>query len=179
MAIYGTTPIAGVNLQQIDTVGATLYPAYTDTLPMAIGSQVVATNDSVWVYTQVDTSATLAYGNVCTIDPLTFKAKPIVGGGAAEDTKFLIGFYQNTTSAVATNGVWLMIRGVPTISVLASCAKAVQLYTTDTSGALDDAVATGSQYPVKNVYLLTTNGATASTGAAQASYPAVGPLGSL
>ena len=173
MAIYTTTPVAGMNLQQIDTVSSTLYPAYTDTLPIALGQQVTATNDSVWMYTQVDTSATLAYGNVCAIDPLTFKAKPILGGGTFEATKYRVGFYQNTTSATATNGVWLMLSGVPTITVAASCAKAVQLYTTDTSGVLDDAVATGSQYPVRGVYLLTTNGATASTGAAQASYPAV------
>lgn len=179
MAIYGTTPIAGVNLQQIDTVGST-FPSYTDVLPIAIGQRIIATNDSEWMYTQVDTSATLAYGNVCTIDPLTFKAKPIIGGGASEATKYLVGFYQNTTSAVATNGCWLQLSGVPVISVSGAPVKMVQLYTTDTSGVLDDAVATGSQYPVRGVVMLTTvSGATATTGAARTSAPSIGPIGSL
>jgi hypothetical protein len=148
-------------------------------MPFAPGTEVVATDGSIWLFTIVDTSATLAQYNVVTIDPLTFKAKPILGGAGTEATKFRIGFYQNATSATAAQGCWVMLNGVPTISVLASCAKAVQLYTTDTSGTLDDAIATGSQYPVRNVFLLTTNGATASSGAAQASYPSIGPQSAL
>lgn len=181
-----TQNIEGVNLSLIYTayvqtsaISTTNDPSYPG-MPFTAGTEVVATDGSLWLFTVVDTSATLAYGNVCTIDPLTFKAKPIIGGGAAEATKFRVGFYQNSTSATAAQGCWVMLNGVPTISVLGSCAKAVQLYTTDTSGALDDAVATGSQYPVRNIYLLTTvSGATATTGAAQASYPSIAPLGSL
>jgi hypothetical protein len=81
---------------------------------------------------------------------------------------------------VANNYGWVMVSGVPTINVLGSCAKLVQLYTTDTSGKLDDAVATGSQYPVRNVTLTTTiSSTTASFNTAQAAWPSVGPLGAL
>lgn len=181
-----TQSIEGVNLTSIYTayvqssaISSTNDPAYPGQ-PFAAGSEVVATDGSQWMFTIVDTSATLAYGNVVIIDPLTFKAKPIIGGAASEAFKYRIGFYQNTTSATAAQGCWVMLSGVPTITVSGAPVKGVVLYTTDTSGTLDDAAATGSQYPVRNVYMLTTvSGASATTQAAQASWPSVGPLGSL
>lgn len=186
MPKYVTQSIEGVDLTLISTTyvqtsaqSTTNDPSYPAP-PFLAGTEVTCTDGSIWMYTVVDTSATLAYGNVCLIDPLTFKAKPIIGGAGSEATKFRVGFYQNSTSAVATNGVWVMVSGVPTISVSGAPAKAVQLYTTDTSGTLDDAVATGSQYPIRNVFMLTTvSGATATTGAAQASWPSIGPMTSL
>lgn len=186
MVSYVTQSIEGVDL-------TTIYNAYVQTsaqsstnspdypgMPFKSGTEVTCTDGSIWMFTVVDTSATLAQGNVCIIDPLTFKAKPIIGGAASEATKYRVGFYQNSTSATATQGCWVMLSGVPTISVSGAPAKAVQLYTTDTSGTLDDAVATGSQYPVRNVFMLTTvSGTTATTQAAQASWPSIGPIGSL
>jgi hypothetical protein len=183
---FATTNTEGIDFTQIyngyiqtSAVSSTNSPDYPG-MPFVAGTEVVGANNSIWVFTVVDTSATLAQGNVCIIDPLTFKAKPIIGGGASEAYKYRVGFYQNSTSATAGQGCWLMISGVPTISVSGAPVKGVQLYTTDTSGTLDDAVATGSQYPVRNVFMLTTvSGATATTQAAQASWPSVGPIGSL
>ena len=183
---YSTMNVEGVDLTAIynayvqsSAVSSTNDPVYPG-MPFNNGTELTAANGSMWMFVTVDTSATLAYGNVCIIDPLTFKAKPIIGGAASEATKYRVGFYQNSTSATATQGCWVMINGVPTISVSGAPAKAVQLYTTDTSGTLDDAVATGSQYPVRNVFMLTTvSGATATTQAAQASWPSIGPMGSL
>lgn len=183
---FVTQSIEGVDLTLISTSysqttaqSTTNDPSYPAP-PFAAGSEVTCTDGSIWMYTIVDTGATLAQGNVVAIDPLTFKSKPTVGGATAELTKCRVGFYQNVTSAVATNGVWVMVSGVPTISVSGAPVKAVQLFTTDTSGTLDDAVATGSQYPVRNVYMLTTvSGATATTQAAQAPWPSFGPMGSL
>lgn len=183
---FVTQSIEGVDLFLISTSysqtvaqSTTNDPAYPAP-PFVAGTEVTCTDGSIFQYVIVDTGATLAFGNVCTIDPLTFKAKPCLGGSAAETFKFRVGFYQNTTSAVATNGVWVMVSGVPTITVSGAPVKGVQLYTTDTSGTLDDAVATGSQYPVRNVFMLTTvSGATATTQAAQASWPSFGPMGSL
>lgn len=183
---YVTQSIEGVDLTLISTTyvqtsaqSSTNDPSYPAP-PFTAGTEVTCTDGSIWMYTIVDTGATLAQGNVVTIDPLTFKAKPVIGGAASEATKCRVGFYQNSTSAAATNGVWVMVSGIPTISVSGAPAKAVQLYTTDTSGTLDDAVATGSQYPVRNVFMLTTvSGATATTQAAQASWPSFGPMGSL
>lgn len=183
---FPTQSIEGVNFGLTYTkydptaaISSTNDPSYPG-FPFGLGTEAVATDGSIWLFTQVDTSATLAYGNVCTIDPLTFKAKPIIGGAASEATKFRVAFYQNTTSATAAQGCWVMLSGVPTISVSGAPVKSVQLYTTDTSGTLDDAIATGSQYPVRNVFMLTTvSGATATTQAAQASWPSIGPIGSL
>lgn len=182
---FVTQSIEGVDLTLISTSysqttaqSTTNDPSYPAP-PFVSGTEVTCTDGSIWMYTVVDTGATLAFGNVCFIDPLTFKAKPCIGGGTADAPKYRVGFYQNTTSAVATNGVWLMLSGVPTITVSGAPAKNVTLYTTDTSGTLDDAQATASQFPVRNVFMLTTvSGATATTGAAQASWPSFGPSSS-
>lgn len=183
---YSVANTEGIDFTQIyNGYVQTTAPSSTNSpdypgMPFNVGTIVTAVNDAIWAFSIVDTGATLAFGNVCTIDPLTFKAKPIVGGGASEAFKYKVGFYQNSTSATAGQGVWLMLSGVPTITVSGAPVKGVQLYTTDTSGTLDDAVATGSQYPVRNVFMLTTvSGATATTQAAQASWPSIGPLGSL
>jgi len=176
--------IEGVNL-------ATLYTAYDQTAaisttndpsnpgpPFKVGTEVVATDGSIWVF--VKFTAGVNQYDVVMIDPATGFAKQILGSGAAETNKFRVGFYQNSTAAVANNYGWVMLSGVPTINVLGSCAKLVQLYTTDTSGKLDDAIATGSQYPVRNVVLTTTiSSTTASSNTAQAAWPSVGPLGAL
>jgi len=183
---FVTQSIEGVALNatyntyvQTTAISSTNDPA-TPGLPFAVGTEVVATDGSIWVFTVVDTSATLAFGNVCVIDPLTAKAKPVVGGATIEAAKCRVGFYQNTTAATAGQGCWLMVSGVPTISCVGAPAKNVQLYTTDTSGTLDDAILTGSQYPVRGVNLLTTvSGATATTQVAIATWPSFGPMTSL
>jgi len=179
---FVTQSIEGVNL-------TTLYTAYDQTAAIsstntpdnpgpqfAVGTEVVATDGSIWLF--VKFTAGVNQYDVVMIDPATNGAAQILGG-AAENTKKRVGFYQNSTAAVANNYGWVMVSGVPTINVLASCAKAVQLYTTDTSGKLDDAIATGSQYPVRNVFLTTTIGATASSNTAQAAYPTIGPMSAL
>lgn len=153
-----TQSIEGVDLSAIYTaydqtaaISTTNDPSYPGQ-PFTAGTEVTATDGSIWMFTIVDTSATLAYGNVCMISPTTFKAKPIIGGAAADTTNMRVGFYQNSTSATAAQGCWVMLSGVPTITVSGAPVKGVQLYTTDTSGTLDDAAATGSQYPVRNVF---------------------------
>ena len=185
MATFVSQSIEGVNLSGI-------YTAYDQTAalsstndpsnpgpPFAVGTEVVATDGSVWMFVKVATSATLAQYNTVGIDVTAFTATPTLGGATYEATKKRVGFYQNSTSATAAQYCWVMVSGAPTILVAASCAKAVQLYTTDTSGVLDDAIATGSQYPVRNVYLLTTNGSTASNGAAAAGWPSFAPQTAL
>jgi hypothetical protein len=181
---FVTQSIEGVNL-------SLLYTAYDQTAAItstnspdnpgpqfAVGTEVVATDGSIWLFVKF-TGGVNQY-DVVMVDPATGGAAQILGGGAAECTKKRVGFYQNSTAAVANNYGWVMVSGVPTINVLGSCAKALQLYTTDTSGKLDDAIATGSQYPVRNVFLTTTiSSTTASFNTAQAAYPTIGPMGAL
>lgn len=185
MAPYITQSIEGINL-------STIYTAYDQTAvssatndpsnpgpPFTIGTEVVCTDGSIWQFVKVATSATLTLYNVVGIDYTAFTATPTIGGATYEATKKRVGFYQNTTAATAGQYCWVMVSGSPTILVAASCAKAVQLYTTDTSGVLDDAIATGSQYPVRNVFIVTTIGSTASNQAAMASWPSFGPQTAL
>lgn len=184
MVAYVSQSIEGVNL-------LALYTAYDQTAaisstnspdnpgpPFAVGTEVVATDGSIWQF--VKFTAGVNQYDVVMISPSTGGAKQIIGGGAGEAVLSKVGFYQNSTAAVANNYGWVMISGVPTINVLGSCAKLVQLYTTDTSGKLDDAIATGSQYPVRNVTLTTTiSSTTASSNTAQAPWPAIGPMTAL
>jgi len=185
MTTYITQSIEGVNLSAI-------YTAYDQTAatsssndpsnpgpPFTVGTEVVCTDGSIWMFVKVATSATLAQYNCVGIDVSAFTATPTVGGATYEATKKRVGFYQNSTSATAAQYCWVMLSGAPTVLIAASAAKAVQLYTTDTSGVLDDGIATGSQYPVRNVFLLTTSGSTASNGVANASWPAFGPQTAL
>lgn len=67
---------------------------------------------------------------------------------------------------------WVQIYGACKVKALGSCAKSVLLYSTTTGGSLDDA--TGSNYQVSGVQLLSTNpSATASAMSAFISYPKV------
>lgn len=181
MTTYVSQSIEGVNLAQIWTVYDQTAVSSSSNSPdnpgpaLAIGTEVVCTDGSIWMSVKVAASATLAQYNCVGVDVSAFTATPTVGGATYEATKKRVGFYQNSTSATAGQYCWVMLSGAPTVLIAASAAKAVQLYTTDTSGVLDDAIATGSQYPVRNVYLLTTSGSTASNGVANASWPAFGP----
>jgi len=184
MPTFVTQSIEGVNL-------SALYTAYDQTAavsstnsvdnpgpPFAVGTEVVATDGSIWVF--VKFSGGVNQYDVVMIDTAYSSVKQILGGGASEANRLRPGFYQNSTAAVANNYGWVMLSGVPTINVLGSCAKLVQLYTTDTSGKLDDAIATGSQYPVRNVTLTTTiSSTTASFNTAQAAWPSIGPMSAL
>lgn len=186
MTTYVSQSIEGVALNIISTAyDQTAVSSSTNSPdnpgpPFTVGTEVICTDGSIWQFVKVATSATLAFGNVCGIDQSVFTAAPVIGGATFEATKKRVAFYQNTTSATAGQYCWLMVSGQPTISVSGAPAKAVQLYTTDTSGTLDDAIATGSQYPVRNVFMTTTvSGATATTQTSIASWPSFGPQGSL
>lgn len=183
MPTYVSQSIEGVNVSMI-------YTAYDQTAatsstndpsnpgpPFTVGTEVVCTDGSIWQF--VKSTGNLVLYNVVGVDLAAFTATPTVGGATYEATKKRVGFYQNTTTATTGQFCWVMVSGSPTILVAGSCAKAVQLYTTDTSGVLDDAIATGSQYPVVNVFLATTVGSTATFTQALASWPAFRPQTAL
>jgi hypothetical protein len=181
-------PIVAQSIEGVNLAG--IYTAYDQTAaisatndpsmggpPFKVGTEVVATDGSIWVFAKA--GGPVNQYDVVMMDVAYSSVKQVVGGAAAECTKLRVGFYQNATALVSGNFAWFMVSGIPTINVLGACAKAVQLYTTDTSGKLDDAIATGSQYPVRNVFLTTTIGSTASFNTAQAAYPSFGPQTAL
>lgn len=167
-----TQSIEGVSLTTIyDAISAST-PEYPG-LPFTIGTRVVATDGSNWVFAT-------AGGGINQYDTVqitrAYSATQILGGSASEVPNCTVGFYQNSTALTSGQSAWFNMGGKPTINVLGACAKLVTLYTTDTSGKLDDAIVTGSQYAIRGVYIVTTNpSATATAIAAQATYPTVGP----
>ncbi len=178
---FVTQSIEGVNL-------SLLYTAYDQTAaisstnspdnpgpPFAVGTEVVCTDGSIWAF--VKFSAGVNQYDVVMITT-AFLASQIVGGAATETNLKRVGFYQNATAAVANNYGWVMLSGVPTVNVVGSTVKLVQLFTSNTSGYLDDAATTGSQYAIRSVYLMTTVGSTNTFSPMTASFPTIGPLGS-
>ena len=127
MTAYAAQSIEGVDVtgiyniyNQANAQSSTNSPDYP-ALPFKLGTQVVCTDGSVWMFVKVATSATLAYGNTVGIDVTLFTATPALGGATYEATKKRVGFYQNTTSSdvvtfpttsgacwifQAKNGVW-------------------------------------------------------------------------
>lgn len=176
---YDTSPIAGVNLQQIWTAPATGTYTSGDQPPVAVGTRIFATNGSEWIFAKSTGTAIVQYD--CVFIDMTFlTAIPSLGSVATGAPLYEIGFYQNATSLASGDYAWFMISGFPTIRKAGAVAAKAQLYTTQTSGLLDDAVVTGSQYPIRGVYVLTTNpSATATSGAAVATYPTVGVIGAV
>lgn len=177
MVAYVSQSIEGVNVL---TSFAPISASTPDVpgFPFAVGTKVVCTDDSEWVFVIAGTVTGIAQYDAVGID-IAFTALPTLGGATFEMTKKQIGWYQGATTLVTGAGAWVMVSGFPTIHVLASAAKAVQLYTTDTSGYLDDAIATGSQYPIRGVYLTTTVGATNTQQTASAPFPTIGPMTAL
>lgn len=135
------------------------YPAY----PFKLGTQVVATDGSRWIF--ADTTTTIALGTVVAINS-TFRVTAVGGAGAStaapEGLANQIGFYQNTTSLTTGQAAWFMIQGVPTVLV-ASAGTSVPLYTSDTAGTLSGTVNTASHYQISGITcVVTASGTTAS-----------------
>jgi hypothetical protein len=135
------------------------YPA----LPFKLGTQVVATDGSRWIF--ADTTTTIAQGYCVAINS-TFRVTA-VGGAVALSVDpagqaMQIGFYQNATSLTTGQAAWFMIQGVPTLLV-ASASIYGPLYTNDTAGTLTGATNTTSHYQVSGLTcVVTASGSTAS-----------------
>lgn len=142
--------------------------------PFSYGTQVDATDGSIWVFCKVN-GGIVQYDAVF-IDTTYALAVPAIGGAAALGVNKKIGWYQGATALTAGMAAWFMIHGAPRIRVNASVAANTQLYTTNTSGLLDTAVVTGSQYPIRNVVAVAANGGTISNVQGSATFPSVGPM---
>ena len=169
MVAYAAQSIEGVDVtgiyniyNQASAVSSTNSPDYP-ALPFKLGTQIVATDGSRWIF--ADTTTTITNGMTVAINS-TFRVTAVGGAGAAtavpEGLAMQIGFYQNTTSLTTGQAAWFMIQGVPTILV-ASAGISVPLYTLDTAGALTGATNTVSHYQVSGVTcVVTASGSTAS-----------------
>ncbi len=169
MVAYASQGIDGVDVtatyniyNQAVAQSATNDPSYP-ALPFKIGTQIVATDGSRWIF--ADTTTTITQYQTVMINS-TFRAVAIGGAGAStavpEALAGQVGFYQNSTSLTTGQAGWFMIQGVPTLLV-ASAGISVPLYSSDTAGALTGTTNTVSHYQISGITcVVTASGSTAS-----------------
>ena len=169
MTAYAAQSIEGVDVtgiyniyNQASAQSSTNSPDYP-ALPFKLGTQVVCTDGSRWIF--ADSVTTITNGSVVAINS-TFRSTAIGGAGAAtaapEATGMQIGFYQNSTSLTTGQAAWFMIQGVPTLLV-ASAGITVPLYSSDTAGTLTGTTNTTSHFQISGITcVVTASGSTAS-----------------
>ena len=169
---FATSNVAGVNLSQIDKPIATT-DGYGQAVElgsgMALGTQITASDGSVWAYCVYGTGGSTGLGYVMVIDEAWSAVMMENTPGAFGDK---IGV--SPAVAIATDYGWVQVYGVcDSIRVAASCAANVPLASTTTAGEIDDAVST----PTKNlpgIILTTARAASAGLAPGFLNWPAVG-----
>lgn len=157
---YATSGMLGVDF---DVTTAGTGASFDQGGLFAVGTQVTATDGSIWVY--VHASAAIAQYDCVAIDE-NFEATQMTK--ALADVGHQPGFAQvafddNDFGWVCRSGANI------TVNVLASCAADVQLYTSGTPGKLDDTSA--SQNLIRGVVLVTAATTTASSRECIAVFP--------
>jgi hypothetical protein len=178
MAAFVTTNQLGVDLYAAyDAISATLpeVPGH----PHVYGSRVTATDGSEWIFGKVAAGATINQYNCVFIDVGCDAVVPSLGGAASLAPSARPAYYQGATQLTAGMAAWFMISGQPVMTTAGLCAANAPLFTTQVSGVLDDAVATGSQYPIRGLFATVTNTQTSSTTNVQGmmTFPSIGALG--
>lgn len=175
MADFVTTNVLGVDLYAAYDAISTSTPENPGH-PHAYGTRVHGVDGSEWIFGKVAAGATIARYNAVFIDTGADAVIPTVGGAATLGRQLRPGVYQGATTLTAGMAGWFMISGCPTITTAGLAAANANLYTTNTSGVLDDAVATGSQYPIRGLVATVTNTQTSSTTnvPAMMTFPTVG-----
>lgn len=151
---YGNSGALGVNFAQVYTANSSstgLYP-YASGVPFELGTQVTATDGSVWVFVKYGTGGSTGLGYVCTFDEDFLAIMQSTSTGA-------IGDKIGVSPAAATIGQygWLQVYGVcDDIRVFTSCNPNVALGSTTNAGELDDTVTT---HAISGIWLTTARGA--------------------
>lgn len=172
---FVTTNQLGVDLYAAyDAISASLpeNPGH----PHVYGARVQGVDQSEWIFGKVAAGATINQYNAVFIDVGADAVIPTVGGAATLGRHLRPGVYQGATQLTAGMAGWFMISGAPIITTAGLAAASANLYTTNVSGVLDDAVATGSQYPIRGLVATVTNTQTSSTTNVQGmmTFPSVG-----
>lgn len=169
-----------------NTLGVDLFGAYDAILtatpeipahPHAYGTRVQDNSGGEWVFGKIAAGATVNYAEAVTIGRTFDDITPAVRGTGVVIRGRRPAVYQGTTALTAGMAGWFMLSGAPKLKVGGSCLPNVALYTTDTSGVLDDANASGSQFPFRGFFANETNsGTTVSTLNAITTFPTIGPI---
>jgi hypothetical protein len=147
--------------------------------PFAYGTVANGTDGSTWVFGKIGTGFGVTQNMTVLIDGDADSVRACSSLGFAASLGARPGWYKGETALTAGMAAWFQLSGGMTFLAGTSCNAGVRLYTTHTSGVLDDAVVTGSHYPVLGVYLQTetASGAAATATAGIASFPFIGPTG--
>lgn len=168
----------GIDLTQTYAAISASTPEYPG-LPFAVGTKIVATNGSSWIF--VTAGATLTLYNTLWIDINFSNVQPIGGAGAAPELQAgQVGFLQyvpagNASATTIASGVsfWAMVSGEPTCQV-ASAGVGAALYSSDTAGALSGTVNTASHRMILGLTCsVTASGSTASNTVCFGAFPVV------
>ncbi len=167
-------------------LGVDLFAAYDAILtatpeipahPHLYGARVQDNGGGEWVFGKIAAGATVNYGEAVTIGRTFDDVIPAARGTGITIRGRRPGVYQGTTALTGGMAAWFMVSGVGKLKVGGSCAANVALYTLDTSGVLDDANASGSQFPFRGFFANEANaGATASLVNATLTFPTIGPI---
>ncbi len=168
---FATSNVAGVNLSQIDKPISTS-DGYGQAVElgsgMALGTQITASDGSVWVYCVYGTGGSTGLGYVCVIDEAWEAVMMSNSVGGLGDK---IGV--SPAVAIATDYGWVQVYGVcDTIQTNGATVANVALASTTTAGKVDDSVAN----PTKNIpgMVLTTGTGSAVAGPGFLNWPVVG-----
>lgn len=147
--------------------------------PHKYGTRVHGVDGSEWIFGKVAAGATVNQYNTVFVDVGADAVVPSLGGAASLAPSSRPAVYQGSTQLTAGMAGWFMLSGCPTFTTAGLCAANAPLFTTQVSGVLDDAVATGSQYPIRGMFATVTNTQTSSTTNVQGmmSFPSIGGLG--
>lgn len=157
---FSTLSKEGANLALCTTINTVQNPEYP-ALPFVLGERTIGTDGSEWIY--VEPAANYAVGVVGYIDA-NWVFHALTSTNAAANPGMMIGVFSQvasiTASPTATNydGVWAQIAGgCAAISVTASAAANVQLYSTATPGELTDSNS-GTPPAINGIVLTVANG---------------------
>ncbi len=155
------------------TVSDVSYATATNTTPVlgggkgfSVGNRHEGADGKNYVFVQAN-SAVAAF-NIASLDSATGVITALQTSTSAASEELCVPQF---TMASGDYG-WAQVRGACKVKVLGLAAKSVTLYSTSTAGSLDDA--TGSNYEIRGVQILSTNpSSTATAMSAFISWPKV------
>jgi hypothetical protein len=171
-----TTNVAGVDLFAAYDAILTATPEIP-AHPHLYGTRVHDNAGGEWVFGKVGASALISRAEASTLGQTFDDATPMLRGTGVLIAGRRLGVYQGAATLSAGMAAWFLLSGSGKLKVGGSCLPNVPLYTTDTSGVVDDLTASTSQFLLRAIYATETNsGTTASVVNAILTFPTIAPI---
>lgn len=166
---FVTSGQLGINLSELYVPSSGLYPYVTNNQQFALGQQITALDNSVWVYVLFGVGGVTGLGYSVVIDE-AFGAVMMSNSVGGLGDKIGVA----PVAAAAGSYGWVQVYGTcDDIRVSASCAANVPLASTATAGELDDATGTGTKN-ITGIILTTARAASAGNAPGMLNYPVIG-----